>query len=237
MSAHDRARPRRAPAPLPPRQPSIPPLKAALDRNVSAVTLFACGALLFPAFLFQNDLVIRAAEVIVFFFLSGLCGRRVRIVSNLVVAAGIIVFNLVIPSGRVLVSVLGIPITDEALRGGVAKATAVIGMIALSQLSIRPTLRLPGTLGGLIGRTFLYFERIMGERRKLGKDRIMERIDRLMLSIHGDPEVEQAASSGRAEGSGVRTTAGGWVVLMAILAAAWGLLVLTRLHPHLIWAR
>jgi hypothetical protein len=221
-----------------------PRFKDVLERNVGALALFVCGGLLFPAFLFQTDLGVRAAEVIVFFIGSALCGRRVRFVSNLLVAAGIIVFNLVIPSGRVLVSVLGIPVTDEALRGGVSKATAVIGMIALSQLSIRTTLRLPGTLGGLIGRTFLYFERIMGERRRLGKDRIMERIDQLLMSIHGDAEAPgdieaggRDSSAQDAEKPGGRTTPAGFIGLGIAVGVAWGLLVLTRLHPGLIWAR
>jgi hypothetical protein len=229
--------------------------KTAVEHNVSARDLFICGALLFPAFLFQSDLAIRAAEVAAFFLLGAMSGRKIRILSNLIVSVGIVAFNLVIPAGRVLVTVLGIPITDEALRSGVSKATAVIGMIAISQISIRRTLRLPGTLGGLVGRTFLYFERIMGERKRLGRDRIMERIDQLLMSVHGDPEALEGGGSAalmpgdsgspdaKALGAAAspdnrtRTTPAGFIGLGIAVAVAWGLLVLTRLHPGLIWAR
>jgi hypothetical protein len=208
-----------------------------MDAHATPRLLFVCGVLLFPAFLFQADLGIRVAQVAAFFALSALTGRRVRIVQIALVALGIVAFNLVIPTGRVILSVFGLHITDEALRGGVAKATAVIGMIALSQLSIRSDLRLPGRLGGLIGRTFLYFERIMGERRRLGRDRILEKIDELLLQVHGmggpssDPEASPAVREAP------RTTLAGYLTLGTLVGVNWGLLLLTRLHPGLIWAR
>jgi hypothetical protein len=208
-------------------------LGAFLDQNVSPGILFLAGALLFPAFLFQRDLGVRCIQVVLFFLLSALCGRRVRILQNLIMAAGIIIFGLIIPAGRVLVSVLGLPVTDGALRVGVIRATAVIGMIGLSQFSIRASLRLPGTLGGLIGRTLFYFERIMGERKKLRRESLLHDVDAMLLSFHAGPEERPAAA--QIPGRPRRTTAAGAAVLSALLAVNWGALAFTYLRPGLIW--
>jgi hypothetical protein len=220
-----------------------------LSRHISSGTLFLAGALLFPAFLFQRDLAVRGIEVALFFALNALRGRRIRWLQSLIMTAGIVVFNLVIPVGRGLAAPLGLPLTEGALASGLARALAVTGMIALSQYSIRPDLHLPGSLGGLIARSLYYFEQIMGERRKLRRESILSDIDALLLSVHGAGQAlpvvpggsrgsEAAAPPGSpapAASSPVRTTAAGFVFLAALQAAIWGLLLLTLLRPHLVW--
>ena len=198
-----------------------------VGRNVSSSFLFIGGALLFPAFLFQQDVVIRALEFGMFLVLNLLSGKRVRVLQYLIVSAGIVVFNLVVPTGRVLVSVLGLPITEGALKSGLLKATAMSGLIALSQFSIRSDLRLPGRLGGLIGRSLYYFERIMGERRRIDRKDIIGSIDTLLLDVQ-----DEAASGGAGTRARVRATPGGIVLVAVVVLVALGALVFTLIHPH-----
>jgi hypothetical protein len=127
------------------------PLGGFLSARVPAVMQFAAGALLMIAFIVQRDLVLRGAEFVVFLLLARLSGRRLRLVSYLLVAVGVVAFNLIIPVGRELFSILKFPVTESALKSGVAKALTLVGMIAASQFSIRPDLRLPGRFGGLLG--------------------------------------------------------------------------------------
>ncbi len=209
-------------------------LGAFLAGNVTARSLFLAGALLFPAFLFQRDLGVRSFQVVLFFLLSGLCGRRVRIVQNLILAAAVIAFSLVVRNGLVLASPLGIPVTDLSLRGGVARATALIGMIALSQFSIRPELRLPGTLGGLIGRTLFYFERIMAEGRRIRRAHLMQDLDELLLSIHTGASHESEPAS--LAGSAVKSTPAGILALGVLVAVNWAAWAYTYFRPGLFWA-
>jgi heptaprenyl diphosphate synthase len=207
-----------------------------LSRNVTPRTLFVAGALLFPAFLFQRDLGLRCFQVVLFFLLAGLSGRRLRIVQNLILAAGVIAFSLAARNGLVLAAPLGVPITDVSLRGGVARATALVGMIALSQFSVRPDLRLPGTVGGLIARTLFYFEKIMAEGRKIRRSSVLQDIDEVLLSIYSRPD---AVPDGKPAGSDVPTAAStpaGLAVLGAIVAANWAALAYTVLRPGLLWA-
>jgi len=198
--------------------------------NTSPGVLFAAGALLFPAFLMQQDLVVRALQIVLFITFNAFSGRRVRPVQFLIVSTGIVLFNLVIPTGRVLVSVLGLPLTEGALKSGLFKATAMTGLIALSQFSIRSDLRLPGRLGGLIGRSLFYFEKIMGERRRIDRRDIIGSIDRLLLEVQGP-----AAPGTQAKAEGSTSTWSGVLALAVIVCVNWGALVVTLVHPRPFW--
>ena len=219
-----------------------------LSRNASSGALFLAGALLLPAFLLQRDIAVRGLEVALLFALNGMRGARIHVVQSLVLALGVVVFNLVIPVGRVLASPLGLPITEGALGSGLARASTVIGMIALSRFTIRSDLRLPGSLGGLIARSLYYFELIMAERKQVRKEHVLQDIDEILLSIrsggHGgaahsaEGVAAGQAAAGEAHPAAMpQTTAAGVVFLAALIAAAWAMLALTMLRPGFIWPR
>jgi hypothetical protein len=198
--------------------------------------LFACGALVFPSFLLQQDLAVRAAQVVLYVGLCAFSGRHVRPLQYLVVAAGIVVFNLVIPTGRVLLSVFGLPLTEGALKSGLLKATAMTGLIALSQFSIRSDLRIPGRIGGLLGRSLFYFERIMGQQRKVERKDIIGSIDALLLEVHQAPVANEeallAAAGGRG-GTRRKSTPRGYAFLAAVVLVNWGAFVAAFFHLRL----
>jgi hypothetical protein len=206
------------------------PAKGFLVKNASASMLFVAGALLFPSFLLQQDIAVRGMQIALFLMLNALSGRRVRVVQYVVVGAGIVLFNLVIPTGRVLVAPLGLAVTEGALKSGLLKATAMTGLIALSQFSIRAELRLPGRMGGLIGRSLYYFERIMGGRRKIDRRDIIGSVDALLLDVQNMKPARPTRQAGR-----MRTTPVGWAVLLLCVAASWGIYIFTLLHPHPLW--
>jgi hypothetical protein len=204
--------------------------------------LFVCGALLFPPFLLQQDVIVRACLIAAFMVLNALAGKRVRLLQFAVVAAGIVLFNLVLPTGKVLASPLGIPVTQGALMSGLMKATAMTGLIVLSQFSIRPSLRLPGRFGGLVGKSLLYFEAIMSERRSIDRTDIIGSIDALLISVGSTAQVPGAVSEPAGppapEAPSVppaRRRGAGLVVLVLLVAADWGLFVLTLAHPRASW--
>jgi hypothetical protein len=204
--------------------------------NTAPGVLFLAGALLFPAFLLQQDIVIRALQVVLFLALQGLAGKRVRPVQYLVIAAGIIVFNLVIPSGRILLELPGLlglpglPITESALKGGILKATAMTGLMAISRFSIRSDVQLPGRLGGLIGTSLFYFEKIMEGRSRVRRADIISGIDQVLLDIQAagapDPSVRVQRSV---------TSRGALFALTLIVLLNWAALALSMVHPHLLW--
>jgi hypothetical protein len=179
------------------------------------VLQFVAGALLMSGFLAQRDLLLRGAEFAVFLLLARLTGRRLRLASYVLVAAGIIAFNLIIPVGRELFSILKFPVTESALKSGVAKALTLVGMIAASQFSIRSDLRLPGRFGGLLARSLLYFQRIMAERRRIDRRDIIGSIDTVLGDVHG------MGALVRTDGPAVPARLSGVLVLVGIVCLTW----------------
>jgi heptaprenyl diphosphate synthase len=203
---------------------------------VSPGLLFAAGALLLPAFLFQQDPGVRALQVLLFLGLNALSGRRVRIVQILVVTVGVVAFNLLIPTGRVLLTVLGLPVTETALRSGVLKATAVVGMIAISQFALRGDLRIPGRIGGLIAASLGYFERVLSMRARIDRKNLIGSIDDILFAVQS-PAAPPAAGAGHA-GSGhpaSRTSPAAAAMLALVVASQWAVLAWTLVRPHPLW--
>lgn len=207
------------------------PLGRFLETRVPAVLQFSAGALMMAGFLAQRDLALRGAEFLAFLLLARLTGRRLRLLSYLVVSVGIVGFNLLLPVGRELFSVLTYPITESALKSGVAKALTLVGMIAASQFSIRPDLRIPGRFGGLLARTLLYFQLIVAERRRIDRRDVIGGIDAVLTSVHGAGAVlRDETPTVPVKISGVLVLVGvaclTWVPLAATLAAGrapfWG---------------
>ena len=200
----------------------------------SPQALFFCGALLFPPFLMQQDIVVRVGLILFFMLLDVIAGKQLRLLQFGVVSAGIVLFNLIIPTGKVLAAPLGLAITEGALKGGLMKATAMTGLIALSQFSIRPNLRLPGRIGGLIGRSFFYFEAIMSRRSRIDRKDIIGSIDALLLSLKDAGETV-AGESNRRSNTDTPMNARGIVYLAFILVFNWAVFTLTLLHPRPFW--
>jgi heptaprenyl diphosphate synthase len=197
------------------------PLGRFLSTRVPAIMQFAAGALLMIGFLAQGDLVLRIGEFVAFLVLARLSGRRLRLLSYLIVSAGVVAFNLIIPVGRELFSVFGFPVTESALKSGVAKALTLVGMIAASQFSIRSDLRLPGRFGGLLARSLLYFQRIMAERRRIDRRDIIGSIDAVLLDVHG------AGAVLREDMPAVPVRTPGVLVLAGIVCLTWAPLAVT----------
>jgi hypothetical protein len=197
-----------------------------LSARVPAVMQFAAGALLMAGFIAQSDLVLRGAEFAAFLVLARLTGRRLRLLSYLIVSAGIVAFNLIIPVGRELFSVLGFPVTESALKSGVAKALTLVGMIAASQFSIRRDLRIPGRFGGLLARSLAYFQLIMAERRRIDRRDIIGSIDEVLLDVHGTGSVLRDGAPV------VPVRASGVLVLAGIICITWAPLAATLAAGH-----
>ncbi len=174
-----------------------------------------------PAFLFQRSVVVKLVQVIVFAALATAAGKKIKPVYFLVMVTSITFFNVLSPLGRVLIQIGPFPVTETALVSGVVKGLTIVGLVFISLFSIRPDLRLPGRMGGMIGRVFFYFERIIeGKRRKLEPRRLIASIDEILEEIFepGVPEAEAKATI-------IKTTRLGYLIAFAIPVVNWVLLL------------
>jgi len=183
--------------------------------------LFISGLLAMPAFLFNPSIASRCAQFMLFILLNWLAGRKLNLIPLCIASAGIIIFNLIVPYGRVLFTFGGWRITEGALWAGIERAVTVEGLIMLSRVSIRSDLRLPGSFGTLIGESFRYFERIMERKGGIERKDPIGGIDRLMLELW-------AVRSGKVEASKEtrrpqrRHPLIGYAFLIPILVGIWG---------------
>jgi uncharacterized membrane protein len=212
-------------APKPPARAPRPPtaLSAFLRANASPGMLLLCGGLLMVSFFAQTNPAVRVAEMCGFALLGALSGKRVRLFQNSLVFLSIVAFNLFVPTGKVLASILGLSITDGALKGGLLKAAAMIGLIALSQFTLQSRVKLPGRIGGLLGKSLFYFQQIMGGRERIDRRDLVGSIDGLLLGIQagGEGPDRDAAAHG--------TTVKGALLLAGLVVVFWGAYAATAL--------
>ncbi len=200
-----------------------------LEGNVGPRDMFIAAALVFPVFILQRDPGIRILQTFSFLILNAVFGRRMGIWSILIASFSITSFHLVFPSGRVFASPAGIPLTEGALRSGIMKSTAVIGMTALSRLSIWPDLRFPGRIGGIIARSFFYFHRIMSGKNGISRKDPIASIDRLLLDAH------RGSGGGRTRSVQRSTTSAGFFWLAVAVTINWAALILSIAKPGVFW--
>ena len=121
------------------------------EKELRSGDLFLAGLFMTAAFLVNPSTLLRAVQFVLFWFYAYWRGKRNRLLITLSVMGGILLFNLLVPYGRVLAAFGPFRITQGALLGGLHKALTLEGLILLSKASIRTDLCLPGFFGSLLG--------------------------------------------------------------------------------------
>ena len=98
------------------------------------------------------------------------------------------------------------------------KGFTIVGLVFISLFSIRSDLALPGRLGGLLGRTFFYFEKILEGRKRLEPRRLIASIDAILESIYRRSAEEPET------GRFTKTDRKGWLFAGALVSVNWLLL-------------
>ena len=132
---------------------------------------------------------------VLFAIAAHFAGKRLSFVTTIVVSAGIIVFNLLVPSGRVLARLGPIVITQFALTDGIMKALTFEGLMLLSKASIMQGLKLPGKLGGIVSSAFLYYDRIIEYKGKIRAATLSADADAMMSRVWEHENLGNTGSS------------------------------------------
>lgn len=220
--------PRRAGLPVPRRDSprAVKSREARARRATAFESLFApwalalAGALVSLAFLFQPRPELKLLLFLGFIAVALASGKKFSLLATLLVSLGIVAANLLVPVGKVLVSLGGFKITEAALLDGFDKAITFEGLIYISKASIRPGLRIPGRFGSIVGQAFVYYDRIVEYRGKIKVATIFEDADALMLSVwDAEPPAAAAAAAGpaRARPLGLVLAAAAVVLALAVL--------------------
>ena len=180
----------------------------------SSTALCITGMLILPAFVFNPDIISRVYQFLLFYIFLVLSGKKNNIVMILIVMLTIIIFNVLIPFGRVLFSIGAFKVTYGALSIGIKRAVTLEGLIMLSKVSIRDDLSLPGIIGELIGESFRLFNHISERKSRINKNNIVSSLDDLLLELSGESFLVQSKKVSR-------TKASGYIILFSAVFLSW----------------
>ncbi len=141
------------------------------------------GAAIAIFFLLQKGIVVKLLCLILFIFWTWISGKRFSLISTFAVIAGIILANLLIPSGRVIFKIGPFVLSDFALIDGFSKALTFEGLMYLSKAAIMSGLRFPGRFGAIIAQAFQYYDHIIEYRGKVRAKTIVQDIDDLLQTM------------------------------------------------------
>jgi heptaprenyl diphosphate synthase len=197
----------------------------------SAEALCIAGLCVMPALLFNPSPVFRIFQFLFFWFLAWLAGKKTNPLITILIILGILIFNLLVPYGRVLFSLGPFNITQGALMAGVQRAFTLEALIMLSRFSIRGDLKLPGAFGELLGDSFRYFAMITERKGRIKGKNIAAAIDALLMELdeEGTEPVEpgKPIEAGEAAQPGTKPLRSAESILLAaIVLLAWAPLIL-----------
>ncbi|MDR0388682.1 MAG: hypothetical protein LBH73_01270 [Spirochaetaceae bacterium] len=209
--------------------------------------LFIAGLISMPALLFNPAPIRRIDLFLLFWFLAWLCGKKNNPLITLLIIVFITAFNLLVPYGKVLYAIGRFRITDGALLSGITKAVTLEGLIMLSRVTIRQDLRLPGSLGRLIGDSFRIFEKLTEKKGAIDRKNITGSLDNLLFELSEEETGGEAGHSAEAapetQNSGKNrlrfSTPAGYCILICAVLIFWLLdprfeaLIRTKLFPGL----
>ncbi len=191
--------------------------------------LALAGAAVALVFLFERRLAVKTAFFIFFILATYYAGKRFSLLTTLLVSAGIVVTNLLIPSGRVLARLGPLTVTEFALTEGLLKALTFEGLMFLSKASIMQGLTIPGKLGSIISSAFLYYDRIIEYKGKVRPATLSGDIDAMMFAVwrkeFGTGSAQARSSSEAAAPAHTSLIGTAILILCVVLALVFSILL------------
>jgi hypothetical protein len=179
-----------------------------------AKALFITGLVIMPALLFNPSTEFRALQFLFFWFLTRISGKKINLFPVIFVIFGIIVFNLIVPYGRILFSIGPFEITQGALIAGVNRAVTFEALVMLSKVSVRSDIKLPGAFGELLGESLRIFSIIVGKKHRITAKNVIADIDSMMMEL-------SCENVNMADFQEVRTKPLGYTILAAVIVLSW----------------
>jgi len=200
-----------------------------IGRYIAPLPRFAAGMLMLPPFLFIEGLAGKTVLAVFFSLLAVSAGKHLRWGYFLIVVLSVTFFHLLSPWGRVLVNIGPLTVTSGALESGLTRGITLIGMVVLSMAAVKPELRFPGRFGGLLGRTFYYFDVIIEGEKRLSRKNFFAGLDELLTERFNPEKAGFGISEGKEPPAADRSFQG-WIIAAAAVLLPWALWIQAMLR-------
>lgn len=121
--------------------------------------------------------------VLIFFVVSCLKCRRVRILPSVLIILSVTFFSMLSPAGEVLLTIGSFRITQEALFLGLRRSGILVGMVFLSRIIVNTNIKLKGRLGNKLTEVFYWLNLLTEKKLNLRRGHIIEAIDERLCEI------------------------------------------------------
>lgn len=182
--------------------------------HIHPVLRFGVGLILMLLTLFQRTWWGALAQCTLYWIMGSLSGKRIHLGYFFFLVLTITFFQSLSPVGKVLIQWGPFTITELALWEGLKRGLHLVSLVFLSLFAISPRLKLPGFLGGLLARSFAYFEALTTAKKALNPRDLVASIDLLFERIYIEGGGQNLQSPQEATTfAPVRTTVWGWLAL------------------------
>jgi len=156
--------------------------KAQREEKRGGIVVFGVGLVLALGFM-VSPLVVRVGLFVLFCVAVRVMGKKINPLMTLIIMGGIVFFNALVPYGKVLAVIGPLRITQGSLLAGIEKALTLEGLLMLSRACIRSDLKLPGTIGSLLGESLRILELMREKKGLIRKGHIVAGVDEMLLEI------------------------------------------------------
>lgn len=141
------------------------------------------GTLLMLFLFFMAGLAIKLVILAAALLLCIAEKQKIHWVPLIISTMGIMVCHALIPMGKELFSIMGFPITSEALQNGLEKAAILQAMIHISRWTVHIPLHIPGLFGKILEESLYIFNRLLEFKNRISPKNLITGLDELLLSI------------------------------------------------------
>lgn len=188
--------------------------------------LFISGIFSIPGFILIQSLFLKTALILFYFVLTLINKKKIKPLYFLILSTFITFFQLLRPSGAIVIEIGSLTITKGALLRGLLKAETLVGLIFISLGTIRKDLKLPGGAGIIFTKTFFYFEQFFQHRKKVNPRKFIKSIDTILFSLFPPDKTEFQETTVEIKETNMRFS-----IITAILIASvpWTVFIISQI--------
>lgn len=178
------------------------------------------GVALSAALLCQPHIAGRVAVLLAAAAAAWFSGRKLSPLLTVMVMAGIVGANLLIPLGKKLASFGPITITEIALIEGLEKAITFEALMFISKACLGSALRLPGRFGAFFADALRGYDRILERKGSVHISTFFKDIDEILLSVYYESNDDTVSGFDGVRDSRPALTRSDALLVMAIVGSA-----------------